>query len=296
VISILIVKKILGKLYRSIPLIRELIEIRDSVRSLPCELEKIRTTQAIWFLSQEIRTNPRYGEPKRLLRHASQVCSQNGEDGIIHEIFRRIGHTNRVFVEIGVGDGVENNTAFLLSQGWSGTWIDGSEFFVSSAQNDTNCSAEPLQRKVAFVTEENVAQLLRGMKISEEFDLLSLDIDQNTYFAWKGLKEFRPRVAVIEYNASIPPDVDWKVRYDPTRMADGSHCFGASLKALEILGQELGYKLVGCDPLGVNAFFVRSDLVGDHFAAPFVSENHYEPPGYAVIHRRGHRNSLLDRS
>jgi hypothetical protein len=34
-----------------------------------------------------------------------QVYSQNNEDGIIAEIFRRIGTENRTFVEFGVGDG-----------------------------------------------------------------------------------------------------------------------------------------------------------------------------------------------
>ena len=32
---------------------------------------------------------------------------------------------------------------------------------------------------------------------------------------------------------------------------------------------------MGCDLCGVNAFFVRNDLLGDHF--PYTAENHYEP-------------------
>ncbi|HMB02323.1 MAG TPA: hypothetical protein VKP69_01120, partial [Isosphaeraceae bacterium] len=51
-----------------------------------------------------------------------------------------------------------------------------------------------------------------------------------------------------------------------------------SLKALEELGTKKGYSLVGCNISGVNAFFIRNDLLDDHFAAPYTAENYYEPP------------------
>jgi hypothetical protein len=75
---------------------------------------------------------------------------------------------------------------------------------------------------------------------------------------------------------------------------DGTNNFGASLKAFEVLGSELGYSLVGCEFLGANAFFVRTELLGDHFCAPFTAANHYEPPRYSLLHRRGHRQQVLD--
>jgi hypothetical protein len=146
------------------------------------------------------------------------------------------------------------------------------------------------------VSRENIATLLEELKVPREFDLLSLDIDQNTYHVWDGLRQFRPRVVVVEYNAAIPPDVDWKVRYDPNRTWDGDQNFGASLLAFETLAAHLGYKLVGCDFTGINAFFVRSDLVADHFVAPLTAENHYEPPRYHLSIRRTHRSAILDRT
>jgi hypothetical protein len=82
---------------------------------------------------------------------------------------------------------------------------------------------------------------------------------------------------------------------DPKRAWDGTQNFGASLKALEKLGARLGYGLVGCDFTGVNAFFVRDDLLADKFAAPYTAENHYEPPCYHYLHRRGHPRAVLDR-
>src|SRR5437763_5778732 len=66
---------------------------------------------------------PRYAAPKRLVRHGYKVYSQNDEDGIIAEIFRRIGTTDRSFVEFGVETGIECNTVKLLIEGWQGLWL-----------------------------------------------------------------------------------------------------------------------------------------------------------------------------
>src|ERR1700743_126838 len=44
----------------------------------------------------------RYADPRSLLRHGFKVYSQADEDGIIQEIFKRIGETNRTFIEFGV--------------------------------------------------------------------------------------------------------------------------------------------------------------------------------------------------
>jgi hypothetical protein len=280
------------RLYRSLPVIHELVQIRNYLAALP---QKLGELAALRLIEVDMRSNPRFTEPRRLLLFGFQVCSQNQEDGMIHEIFNRIGITSRVFVEIGVGDGIENNTAFLLSQGWNGFWIDGDSTMLKtiSERNDLNNGC--LRTLVSFVTKENSGELLEQLEVPQEFDLLSLDIDQNTYYAWEGLERFRPRVVVIEYNGKLPPDVNWKVQYDPKRTPDGTQNYGASLKALELLGRRLGYSLVGCDFVGVNAFFVRDDLVGDKFAEPFSSENHFEPFRHGLTHHRGHTNSILDR-
>ena len=71
-----------------------------------------------------ILDSPRHGDSGRLVKSGYRVYSQADEDGILHEIFRRIGEGNRTFLELGVGNGLENNTLFLLVQGWSGIWMD----------------------------------------------------------------------------------------------------------------------------------------------------------------------------
>jgi hypothetical protein len=229
---------------------------------------------------EEVAALPKYDDPLRLARSEHKVYSQHGEDGVLAEIFRRIGVTDRRFVEIGVTP-LENNTLCRFVQGWTGVWIDGGldiEKFPERLRQA--CEKGELTALTRMLTRENVGGILREAGMRAEFDLLSLDVDMNTYELWAGLAEFRPRVIVVEYNGYFPPDIDWRVDYRPDAKWDGTTYFGASLKAFERLGRERGYRLVGCDLSGTNAFFVREDAAVGHFLASGDAATHYEPPRY----------------
>jgi hypothetical protein len=245
---------------------------------------------------ENILRSPKYDDPKRLARFERQVFAQHGEDGVIEEIFRRIGLTNKIFVEIGVGNGLQNNTSHLLRHEWSGTWVEGDDANVKAAREQF---AQPLGSGKLnlihiFVTPQNISQALTQARVPAEFDLLSVDIDRNTHTVWGALDTFRPRAVVVEYNATIPPGDSWQVHDAPTGLWDGTHYFGASLKTFDEIGRRKGYSLVGCDTSGTNAFFVRNDLLGDHFAAPFTPEHHYEPPRYYLSRVLGHPPGFTD--
>jgi hypothetical protein len=223
---------------------------------------------------------PRHADPKRLLRYGFKLYSQNDEDGIIQEVFRRIGTTTRTFVEFGVETGAECNTAKLLIEGWRGLWIE------AKADN-----AGAIRRRFApflqdgrltltqdLVTAENIDTLITAGGLAGEIDLVGIDIDYNDYWVWKAITAVRPRVVAIEYNASLRPPLSLTVPYDPHGSWDGSNFYGASLEALVRLGADKGYRIVGCSIAGVNAFFVRADLCGNRFLEPATAAEHYEPP------------------
>lgn len=238
----------------------------------------------------EVSALPRFAEPLRLLSSGYKVYSQGREDGMLAEIFRRIGATSKRFIEFGVEDGLECNSAFLLVQGWSGAWIDGSPHCVARAR--AAFRGYPIEIVNDSITMENADAMIALLAGDGELDLLSIDIDSNDYWIWDAIKAVKPRVVVIEYNATLPPHVRKTIAYDPTFAWNGTNYFGASLGALEALGHAKGYSLVGCSPAGVNAFFVRNDLVGEHFCPPFTAENHYEPPRYHLAGPFGHRPGI----
>ncbi len=243
---------------------------------------------------QIIHNSPHFLEQKRLLKHGYQVLSQSDEDGIILEIFNRIGLTNKYFVEFGVGAGLENNSASLLFQQWSGMWIEGDHTYVENINQHLSrlIKSGKLKLQEAFVDENNIEQLLTNNEVPFEPDLFSIDVDSIDYYIWNALNRFKPRVIVIEYNGSWGPSIEWIMPRDEVPSSTiNTSCYGASLKSLEILGTQKGYSLVGCNMTGVNAFFVRDDLVQDLFASPFTSENHYEPPRYHLLRQIGHARS-----
>jgi hypothetical protein len=280
-------------------MVRESRAQAQCLREIQAEMATHRvlaTTAMIQALETLKSSDPRYRDPKRLLAHGAQYWSQNYEDGMIAEIFRRVPPTTRTFLEIGVGDGSENNTTVLLCQGWRGWWIDGDARCCASIRARLK-SMPSIAARLAFhealVTPTTISELLRKLEVPAEVDLFSLDIDQDTYHIWAALHDFRPKVVAVEYNGAIPPYTTWIHPYQPNQVWDGTQAFGASLKAFETLGRQYGYSLVGCDLVGVNAFFVRNDLMGDHFAAPFTAENHYEPPRYGLCFRWAHRSCFF---
>lgn len=184
----------------------------------------------------------------------SKKYSHSGEDGIIRAIFKQIGTTNKVSVEIGASFGKECNTHLLHEQGWNTLGFD-------AETGDTDWI------KKHWITAENIAGLLKRYGIPREFDLLSIDIDGNDYWVWKALDWYRPRVAVIEFNGSVPLNMSLTIPYDPKYVWDGKANFrGGSLLAMVRLGMRKGYTLVCVEEQTIDAFFIRNDLIEGNFS------------------------------
>lgn len=233
----------------------------------------LRTLKAlVWQVRERLRPCP----PGSLLHHASSRYSQNGEDGMLAELFRRIGPGTRTFVEFGVGDGMQCNTRALAEDGWTGVWLEADEHLARAAQEKAPPGVRVFHR---FLTRENVAATLAEAGVSRNVDLLSIDVDGNDYHLWQALLGLEARAVVIEYNASREPGVDWVMPYDPEHRWDLTDHFGASLDALANLSAD--YRLVACDAQGVNAFFVRGDASA--FPAPGDVHHHYMSPKYCGL-------------
>jgi hypothetical protein len=212
----------------------------------------------------------------RLRAHEFRVHSQNGEDGLLLHLLAQLGAPRRRLVELGCGNGRECNAANLVRHfGWGGLLVDRSTARAESARRfyREECGVEPDRLCVIerLVTAENADATLREHGPSGEIDLLSIDLDGNDYWVWKALGAVSPRVVCIEYNASLGPEEDLVVLYDADfdrfRLHPRGWYHGASLAALARLGRERGYALVGCESAGVNAFFVRRDLLGGELRA-----------------------------
>jgi hypothetical protein len=209
-----------------------------------------------------------------------RVFSQWGEDGIIQALLSTIpsASLHKVFVEFGVENYTESNTRFLLvNDNWSGLVIDGSEQNIDYIRRDPIHWQHNLKAECRFITRDNIDELITGNGISGDIGLLSVDIDGNDYWVWERISCITPAIVVTEYNARFGADRAVTVPYDANfRRATAHHSmiyYGASLKALAQLASRKGYALVGCNSAGVNAFFVRRDLLNNPLKERSVSES-----------------------
>jgi hypothetical protein len=197
-----------------------------------------------------------------------KVFSQWGEDGIIDYLIRKVDIKNSIFVEFGVENYLESNTRFLLvNKNWSGLVIDGDPANVSFIKSDPIYWRQNLKADCAFITKENINELLKRNALTGDIGLLSIDIDGNDYWVWREIEVITPRIVVVEYNYRFGAEKAVTVPYNANFVRQKSHYsmiyFGASLKALVNLGKKKGYAFVGCNKHGLNAFFVRTDILGD---------------------------------
>lgn len=229
------------------------------------------------FLMEHLYRNPKYDDPRLIKHHEFRVFSQGGEDGLLLEIFRRIGISSKTFVEIGLEDGLECNTRHLLLQGWTGLWIEGSARCANLIRThfSREISTGQLQLSECMVKPSMMDEQLNSANIPQDLDLLSIDVDSIDYWLWEGLCTYRPRVLVMEYNGRVPPTIDWTYPIDGGKSAYPGG--GASLQALNRLCMDKGYVLVGCGFNGCNAFWVREDLAGNHFHPDSSCVFHFEP-------------------
>ncbi len=227
---------------------------------------------------EKIKQSKRYNNQKNLINFGFKSYSQSDEDGIIEEIFNRIGVSNKKFIEIGVQDGLECNTTYLLNQGWNGMWIEQD---IKQCNKILKTFDFLINKKLKLINKtanfSNINNIIKeNWDLKQEVDLLSIDIGLNTFHVLNEIDIIKPRVIVTEYNSKYGPKTMWKVKRSENEDWDGSDYFGASLKSFELMMEKKDYLLIGCNITGVNAFFLRKDLVNDKFLDNFTSEFHYE--------------------
>ena len=192
---------------------------------------------------------------------------------MIEEIFTRIGTTTRHAIEIGAADGEENCTRNLVEAGWTAHWIEADIDKAAKAAETGGSSVSVIGE---LTSRETVVRQLTDAGAQRGPDLLVVDIDGDDLGILTSCVEaFRPRVVVVEYNAAFSCHAVWAIRPKSATGWDGTFRHGASLGALDDVARRFGYQLVYCDAAGVNAFFVRGDLVGDAFTAAGHATAHF---------------------
>lgn len=204
------------------------------------------------------------GKPLPLSDCGFRVFSQFEEDGLLLYLLAAIGMKHKTFVEIGGNDGVNSNCANLAFHfGYHGLFLEGGKAAVERGRRFYAKYPHPWMYqptfKQAYVTRENINQLVADQGFEGEIDLLSVDIDGNDYWVWDALEQVSPRIVVIETHVIYGLN-NIVVPYDPNYVYPGKHpaYHGASPTAMVNLGRKKGYRLVGANQLGFNFIFVKN--------------------------------------
>lgn len=242
---------------------------------------------ARWGLLPDRSLNP-------LTRNSRRYWSQSDEDGIIEKILGRVAieAESRTFLELGVGDGSENNTLALLASKWSGVWIGAENLRF------TPCVGGRLVFKKDWISVENVAQLAKGgfseLGVPASPSIVSVDLDGNDFHVVKTLIDagIHPSIWVVEYNARFPTSAEWVMPYNLQHTWDSrDDYFGASLLSWTNLFDSFGYFLVACSATGANAFYVNNTFRERFLDCPKAVEELYQPPLYATAPVWAHKAS-----
>jgi hypothetical protein len=181
--------------------------------------------------------------------------SQHGEDGVIEKIFETIPPKYKTFIEIGAHFHEANALKLSQHMQWKGMFFDDFHHFP------------PLGFYKAWITVDNINQILRDSNIPLDFDLFSLDIDGNDFYVMSAIEpQWRPRVIIVESNLCFGIDFDAVIEYDAQFRWDGTIYQGATPLAWFNLLRSRNYSLVYVEKSGVNMFFMDDQLCPEqHF-------------------------------
>lgn len=193
-----------------------------------------------------------------LLEYRRNVYSQNGEDGILLEVLRRLGidgDGHHWCVEFGAWDGKHLSNTFNLvsSANWNAVYIEGESEKYSALE--VTASKFPRIRPMLGMVGDGVPggkgldEYLATTEIPMDYELLSVDIDSSDLEVWAQHSAYRPKIVIIEINSSIAPGIlQWH----------SSEVEGNSFSSTLGVAAEKGYSLV-CHT--GNMIFVRNDLL-----------------------------------
>lgn len=210
-------------------------------------------------------------QPASLSDVEFKVFSQWGEDGIIEWLVSRLPGIPQRFIEFGVQNFSESNCRFLMQhRNWRGLIMDSSADNMAAVRAHHRHWQYDLTAVSAFITRDNIDDIIRKNRFAGEVGILSVDLDGNDYWVLDAIHSVDPWIVICEYNAVFGDTLPISIPYDEAFVRESAHhsClyWGASVAAIDHWARQSGYVLLGSNRAGNNAFLVRADLAAGCFA------------------------------
>lgn len=190
------------------------------------------------------------------------IFTSADEDGILLNIFKKIGTTDKTFVDIGSHDCINSNCANLaFHHDWKGVFIDGNKAVLERGRHIYNKYFADRTKRFSFIHAIVTVNNINDILPQKQTDLLSIDLDGNDYFIWENITAIDPRVVVTEVqvekgNTNFIPEYN-----NEFELYESNTPKGASPLSMTKLAEAKGYALVAANKGCYNLFFVRKDCL-----------------------------------
>ncbi len=141
------------------------------------------------------------------------IYSQNGEDWIIEEILNRLDDKlDKTCCECGAWDGINLSNCYNLikNKNYSALLIEADKKkYKELCKNIPDNKIIKLNKFVDFEGSNSLDNLLEENNFNINFDFLSIDVDGCDYYLFESLTKYKPKLICIEYNPTIPNDIEF---------------------------------------------------------------------------------------
>ena len=175
-----------------------------------------------------------------LLYYRKNINSQNGEDGVIEQIFKMMNIKNGNFIEFGAWDGKHlSNSYKLFTEGWSGIFIEGDSpkfnTLINNFRNYNNVCC--INRYVGYSDNDSLDTIIEESSFkNKQFDFISIDVDGLDYFILQKLNKYLPKVICIEVSSGHSPNFSELLNENVAR-----NNVGQSINVMAKMAYEKGY-------------------------------------------------------
>ena len=203
--------------------------------------------------------------PFKKLKDLTEFQTFHNEHLVLDKFLKKTNDSiERVFVDIGAGDGVDmSNTFNLVLQNYNGFCfeLDDSKFAKMATIYRDFPSINLFKTKV---TPKNVSNLLKSLELPEIIKVLNLDIDSYDYFVLEELlNDFKFQFLILEINPIFPLSVDFAVEFDKKFQWGGNSFQGASISMFYKLLDKNNYSIIWIDRsfvLALNNSYINNEI------------------------------------
>tara|TARA_B100000795_G_C22794633_1_gene438711 strand:- start:1456 stop:2262 length:807 start_codon:yes stop_codon:yes gene_type:complete len=184
-----------------------------------------------------------------LLKYRKNFYSENGEDGIIEYLIKKLSLNDIQCCEFGAWDGKKFSNTFNLVKNYNARAV-----YIESDESKyldllETCKKYPnivsIKKFISATNDEsNIDQVLSKTFLKKNFEILSIDIDSNDLEIFESMKDYHPKIVIIEISSDLGPDILYRYGKDSKNFDSQGESQVASFSSVAEVCKNKGYAIV----------------------------------------------------